>query len=39
VAAEREAFQRAAKEKVKQAEAAMRLLAEMEVDEELFMRI
>lgn len=35
VAAEREAFQRAVKEKVKQAKAAMRLLAEMEVDEEL----
>ena len=36
VAAECEAIQKAAKEKVKQGEAAKRLLAEMQVDEELF---
>ena len=36
VAAEHEAIQKAAKEKVKQGEAVKRLLAEMQVDEELF---
>jgi hypothetical protein len=36
VAADREAVRKAAKEKAERGEAAVRLLAEMQVDEELF---